>query len=74
MLPHELQNFLSQTNPTAEILQRQYLTRQFYQEVSDRQEFERYCQWYYETAERHQKELEKMRGDINFFAWFGRDR
>ena len=35
-----------------------------------REEFEAYCQWYDDTAEFHRQELEKMRGDLNLFAWF----
>lgn len=49
-------------------------TNQFYREVTYRQEFERYCQWYYTTAERHRQELQKMQSDINIFGWFRRNR
>ncbi|NES82128.1 MAG: hypothetical protein F6K10_12395 [Moorea sp. SIO2B7] len=48
------------------------LAYDFSQEVEHRQEFEDYCQWYYFTAQSHQEELEKMRGDINIFRWFSR--
>ncbi len=47
-------------------------TREFYDEVQTRSEFQQYCHWYYATAERHRQELEKMRGEINIFAWFRR--
>lgn len=56
--------------PAAEILKAHQLTREFHQEVEYREDFNQYCQWYYETAERHRQELEKMRGDINIFGWF----
>ena len=49
-------------------------TNQFYREVTYRQEFERYCQWYYTTAERHRQELKKMRNDINILGWFRGNR
>mgnify|MGYP006272343649 CR=1 FL=1 len=45
-------------------------TSEFYREVSYRQDFERYCQWYYMTAERHRQELKKMRKETNFLSWF----
>jgi hypothetical protein len=47
-------------------------TRQFYQEVKTRSEFQSYCEWYYTTAEQHRQDLEKMRGEINIFQWFRR--
>lgn len=46
------------------------LTGQFYREIEYRQEFERYCQWYYETAALHRQELQKMRSELNIFRWF----
>lgn len=45
-------------------------TSEFYQEITYRQEFERYCQWYYTTAERHRQELKKMKSEANIFGWF----
>lgn len=56
--------------PAAEILKAHQLTREFHQEVEYREDFNQYCQWYYETAERHHRELEKMRKDINILGWF----
>jgi hypothetical protein len=51
------------------------MTRQFHEELAYREAFERYCQWYYETAEFHRREWEKMQGDINILGWLcGRDR
>jgi hypothetical protein len=47
-------------------------THQFYQEVQTRSEFQRYCEWYYTTAESNRKDLEKMRGELNIFQWFRR--
>ena len=47
-------------------------TREFYSEVEDRLEFQRYCEWYQITAENHRQELEKMRGELNIFQWFRR--
>ncbi|MGL5083438.1 MAG: hypothetical protein ACRC8A_18315 [Microcoleaceae cyanobacterium] len=59
----------------SEQFQVQQLTYDFYQEVQHREVLENYCQWYAETAKRHQQELEKMRGDFNIFGYFlGGDR
>ncbi|MEL7037211.1 MAG: hypothetical protein AAFO04_16535 [Cyanobacteria bacterium J06592_8] len=57
-----------------EILQAYQATHEFYQEVKHREDFERHCQWYAETAKRHQQELQEMKGDINIFRWFSRGR
>ncbi|MBD2183466.1 hypothetical protein [Aerosakkonema funiforme] len=45
-------------------------TSEFYQEVRYREEFERYCQWYYTTAQRHRQELQKMKREVNILGWF----
>ena len=60
--------------PTAEILEAHQLTYEFHREVKSREEFEHHCQWYSETAELHQEELQKMRGDLNILGWFLRGR
>lgn len=57
-----------------EVLELQQIAQDFHQEVQYRQKFEQYCQWYYQTAERHRQELEAMRGDINLLSWFSRRR
>jgi hypothetical protein len=63
-------------NEPANIFQINQLTRQFHEELVHREAFERYCQWYYETAEFHRREWEKMQGDINILGWLsgGSDR
>lgn len=58
--------------PAADIFATYQLAFEFHQEVQARQEHERYCEWYWLTAERHQQELQKMQGDINLFGWFCR--
>jgi hypothetical protein len=47
-------------------------THQFYHEVQSRSEFQRYCEWYYTTAEQNRQELKRMRGELNIFQWFRR--
>ncbi len=47
-------------------------THQFYREVEARSEFQRYCDWYYTTAERNRQELQRMRGELNIMQWFRR--
>jgi len=56
--------------PISEAIEVHLLTREFYQEVKHRDEFEAYCQWYQETAQKHQRELRKMQNDFNIFGWF----
>jgi hypothetical protein len=74
MFPHELPHILPQPPVSAEILKEYKITREFYQEVAYRQDFERYCEWYYSTAKQHQQELEKMQGDFNILGWFRRGK
>lgn len=52
-----------------EILEAAQLTQNFYTEVRYRQEFDAYCEWYYDIAEQHRRELESMRNDINILGW-----
>ncbi|MGQ9872438.1 hypothetical protein [Leptodesmis sp.] len=54
------------------VLEAQVLTRQFYQELEHRRAFEKHCQWYHATAERHRQELQTMRRDFNLLGWFYR--
>ncbi|MBE9118139.1 hypothetical protein IQ249_19785 [Lusitaniella coriacea LEGE 07157] len=56
--------------PSASVFEVHQLAYEFRQEVEERQRHQAYCQWYYETAKRHQQELRSMRGDINIFGWF----
>ena len=60
------------SQPTVEVFELQQIAQDFHREVQYRQEFEQYCQWYYQTAERHRQELEAMRGNINLFNWFSK--
>jgi len=55
-----------------EILQVHQLAYDFRDEVEARQTFQHYCQWYYETAQRHQQEFQRMQQDINILGWFRR--
>lgn len=74
MLPKEFFQFAPIPQDVAESLEAARVTREFYYELEYRQALETYCQWYYETAERHRQELDKMRGDINLFRWFCRGK
>jgi hypothetical protein len=53
----------------SDTLEAHQLTYEFYTEVSYREDFEAYCQWYYDTAERHRAEAESMKHDLNIFGW-----
>ncbi|MDV3353420.1 hypothetical protein D0962_12990 [Leptolyngbyaceae cyanobacterium CCMR0082] len=57
-----------------ESIQLQQIAYEFRQEVRYRDDFEAYCQWYYDTAEKHRTELAAMKNDIPFFSWFCRSR
>jgi hypothetical protein len=56
--------------PVAELFATHHLASEFHREVQSRQEFQAYCEWYSETAQRHQQELISMRGDIKILGWF----
>lgn len=70
-MPPELRSIFPEANsPATEIFQISQTTQEFYQEVKYREDFQNYCQWYYEIAEQHQKELQKMQSDINILGFF----
>lgn len=60
--------------PEHQFLGEHQLTHEFYIEVQQRQEFERYCEWYDTTAAQHRQELTKMQSDFNLLGWFYRGR
>lgn len=62
------------SQPTVEVLELHQVAYDFHREARYREEFERYCQWYYQTAERHRQELQAMQRDINLFSWFTKRR
>jgi hypothetical protein len=55
-----------------EVFEAAQVTREYYDEIQIRSEHQKYCQWYRTTAAKHHQELEKMRGELNLFAWFRR--
>lgn len=68
-------NWLIPNLPTVADLFGDYqLTREFYQEVRDRENHQRYCQWYHQVAQQHQDELNRLRQDINLLGFFYRGR
>lgn len=69
---HDFEQILPVLPPTEDVFASRQTTHQFYAELRHRQELERYCQWYEAVAQQHQRELQKMQGDINLFGWFWR--
>ncbi|WP_017317509.1 hypothetical protein [Mastigocladopsis repens] len=70
-MSQELRHIIPSPQPEVEDTFATYQTTyQFYKEVEVRSEFQKYCEWYYTTAERHRQELEKMRGELNIMQWF----
>jgi len=61
-------------DPEFEVLEVQQVSYEFYAEVRHRQEFECYCQWYYNTAQQHQQEHQKLQRDFNFMGWFNQSK
>jgi hypothetical protein len=53
-----------------EIFMTHHLAFEFRREVEYRENFKAYCQWYQETALKHQQELKKMENDFNILRWF----
>jgi hypothetical protein len=71
-MPEQFQYIIPTPPPAADIFAAYRFTHEFYREAQHRQEHERYCLWYRQTAEYHRQELQKMQGDINLFGWFCR--
>ena len=74
-MSEELRRIIPTPPPAAdEVFGVHQVSGEFYREVQYRQEFERYCQWYYEIAEHHRQELQKMRSELSILGWFLRGR
>lgn len=55
-----------------EIFEVYRVTKAFYREAEYREDLEQTYLWYQETAKRHRRELDSMRGDVNLFRFFRR--
>lgn len=55
-----------------EILEIHQMAHDFRQEVADREQFAAHCEWYDQTAQRHQQEWVSMQQDIHLLRWFWR--
>jgi len=73
-MPDEFQRIVPAPPPAVDIFATYQLASEFHREIQYRQEYQRYCEWYQLTAERHRQELQKMRGELNLFGWFCRHR
>jgi hypothetical protein len=62
----------SQPPEVEEVFEAAHLTREYYDEVQIRLEHKKHCDWYHGIAAQNRKDLEKMRGELNIFAWFRR--
>lgn len=70
-MPNESRHIIPTPQPEIEETFAAYqATSQFYREVQSRKDLQRYCEWYYTTAERHRQELQQMRGELNIMGWF----
>jgi hypothetical protein len=74
MIAKEFPQFNPIRLPVAEIFVSYRLAHQFRCESEYRQAIAHYCQWYQSTAELHQQEAKKLKGDINILGWFNRGR
>ncbi len=72
-MSHDLR-WIAPTPPEPDfvVLEVHQLTHEFHEEVQHRQEFDRYCQWYYATARKHRREVQNMQNDLNLLGWFCR--
>jgi hypothetical protein len=69
-----LRRILPVPPPESELFETHQTAHHFYREVRQRQAFEQHCQWYQQISAQHRRELEQMRGDVNIFGWFCRNR
>ncbi len=72
-MSHDLR-WIAPTPPESDFaaLEVYQLTQEFHEEVQHRQQFDRHCQWYYATAQKHRREAQKMQNDLNLLGWFRR--
>lgn len=72
-MSNHLPHIIPALPPQAEdVLAAAQITREYYAEVRSRNEFAQYCQWYHATAAANRHDLQKMRSELNIFAWFRR--
>ena len=64
------QRIIPNPPPAYDFFATHQLTYEFRQEVQYRENFKSYCEWYRNTAAKHQQEVAKMDRDINIFGWF----
>ena len=69
-MPNELQQIIPAPQPEIEDFAVFRVASQFYREVESRENLQRYCDWYYATANSHRQELQQMRGELNILGWF----
>ncbi|NES99040.1 MAG: hypothetical protein F6K62_13640 [Sphaerospermopsis sp. SIO1G2] len=72
-MSQELPYIIPSSQPEVEeVFSAHQTTLDFYQEVKTRTEFNTYCEWYYKLAAQNQRDLQKMRGELNIMGWFRR--
>lgn len=55
-----------------EHLELQHIAQEFRLEVEAREQFEAYCEWYYQVADQNRRDYEKMQSELNLLPWFSR--
>ncbi len=54
-----------------EHLELHHFAQEFRLEIEHRQQFEAYCEWYYEVAQQNREDYQCMQGEPNLREWFG---
>lgn len=63
---------LESSQEVTEYLVLHQAAQEFRLEVDYRQQFDAYCQWYYQTAAENRANLLQMQGEINLRGWLSR--
>lgn len=73
-MPEQFQHIIPAPPKAADFFATYQIAFEFRRETEYRQELKDYYSWYHTLAQEHQRELEQMRHETNFFRWFIRNR
>lgn len=72
MFDHISPRSLETPQEIIEYLELHQIAQEFRLEVDYRDQFETYCNWYYQMAEQNRQDYQKMQAELNLLSWFGR--
>jgi hypothetical protein len=63
---------LATSQEIIEYLELHQIAQELHLEIEYREQFEQYCEWYYQTAQQHQQDYARMQLEPNLLSLFNR--